>query len=765
MKKRSSRTMDVEKPAATAGLLLLDAMVFHEVAARMDSRIPTLANILAAPNTKKSLEEVWTRILQDVDYEPIFEIAVNILQSLPASPFLDEQLRQLLNTAYDIAASRVLLRHDLFGRVYHQLLLGKLVKYYATYYTSIPAARLLARLLVNLPSPLRIDTIPPRYGGQELRVVDFACGSGTLLSAIYKELDVKHRLDSDMPAVLDLHRYLIEEGLWGFDVLHHAVHLAATVIFMHNPTPVSHSRLYALRLEKAGNDYYLGSLNFFKDNQLKPAMVLSGGTPHGITGVSVQKLQSESLELPNFHLCIMNPPFTRSVGGNLLFGALPKRQRTQLQEKLAVILKEEGLSGIGQAGLGAVFVFLADKYLTPRGRLGLVLPRTVLSGVSWQAVREKLLKDYHVECIITSYQGDDNWNFSENTSLSEVLLVARKLESGQEPGYTYFLNLWLKPSNELESIHVGTQMVELYKQDVARLYDIENSNASPYHLKLHGKKVGEAYSAKLADTEIGVYNFFAQMELNRVVTLMRQGTVYIPGQGIGGRLSLTSLSNLGTEIGPDRRQVHNAFQKSDLRQGCLYKAFWEHDSDRVRTIRQLPNACLEHKDLGSAGKLWNKSGRLLIVERVWLPTYRVFSVFVEEPVLSNVWWPVKIDDMTGKILSLWLNSTYGLLLLLSKSEVTRGPLVGLKKTELINVPVLDLTKVDNFKKDSLLKCYENFCRREFEPLPKEFAAPQTRREIDEKLNEILEIKGSLDGLYKLLAADPMITNRAITASP
>lgn len=755
--------MDVEKLAATAGLLLLDAMVFHEVAARMDSRIPTLANILAAPNTKKSLEEVWTRILQDVDYEPIFEIAVNILQSLPASPLLDEQLRQLLNTAYDIAASRVLLRHDLFGRVYHQLLLGKLVKYYATYYTSIPAARLLARLLVNLPSPLRIDTIPPRYGGQELRVVDFACGSGTLLSAIYKELDVKYRLDSDMPAVLDLHRYLIEEGLWGFDVLHHAVHLAATVIFMHNPTPVSHSRLYALRLEKAGNDYYLGSLNFLKDNQLKPAMLLSGGTPHGVSGISVKMLQSQGLEMPDFHLCIMNPPFTRSVGGNLLFGALPKTQRTQLQEKLAVILKEEGLSGIGQAGLGAVFVFLADKYLTPGGRVGLVLPRVVLSGVSWQAVREKLLKDYHVECIITSYQGDDNWNFSENTSLSEILLVARKLERGQEPGYTSFLNLWQKPSNELESIHIGTQLVELYKQDVAGLYDIENSNASPYHLKLHGKKIGEVYSAKLANTDIGAYNFFAQMELNRVIVLMRQGTIYVPGQGIAGRIALTSLSNHGAEIGPDVRQVHSTYRKSSLRGGCLYKAFWDHDSDRVKTICQRPNACLEPKNLQSARKMWNKSGRLLIVERAWLPTYRVFSVFVEESVLSNVWWPVKIDDVAGKILSLWLNSTYGLLLLLSKAEVTRGPWVKFKKWELNNLPMPDLTKLDSSQTESLLKCYEDFCLREFKPLPEEFTAPQTRREIDEKLNEILGIKSPLDDLYELLAADPMITNRPLTA--
>ncbi|MEM3815707.1 MAG: hypothetical protein QW341_02545 [Candidatus Bathyarchaeia archaeon] len=71
-----------------------------------------------------------------------------------------------------------------------------MAKYYATYYTSIPAARLLARLLINLPSSLVVSIVPPTYNGEPLRVVAFACGSGTLLSAIYKEIDARHRIES-----------------------------------------------------------------------------------------------------------------------------------------------------------------------------------------------------------------------------------------------------------------------------------------------------------------------------------------------------------------------------------------------------------------------------------------------------------------------------------------------------------------------------------------------------------------------------------------
>ena len=37
--------------------------------------------------------------------------------------------------------------------------------------------------------------------------------------------------------------------------------------------------------------------------------------------------QEELATLPDLDLAIMNPPFTRSVGGNLLFGSLPAADR------------------------------------------------------------------------------------------------------------------------------------------------------------------------------------------------------------------------------------------------------------------------------------------------------------------------------------------------------------------------------------------------------------------------------------------------------
>jgi type I restriction-modification system DNA methylase subunit len=757
--KQTSSAKDIHKLISTAGLLIIDALVLSEIIAARNKEVPTLSILLQSANLKKEIENSWQYIIKKINYQPVLQIALDVLRNMSASPTLDKQLRNLVELAYDMASSRVLLRHDLFGRIYHRLLLGELVKYYATYYTSIPAARLLARLLVNLPSTLDAKDVPPKYGGEPLRVVDFACGSGTLLSAVYKELDTLHRISSERLRIDELHKYLIEEGLWGFDVLHHAVHLAATVLFLHNPIPVDKSKLYALRLGD-GDGRYLGSINFLTSPKLSGDMVLAGQIAGGIEEVSVSKREAASIELPLFHICIMNPPFTRSVGGNLLFGSLPKKERAALRKRLSEILNEKGLAGIGQAGLGAVFVFLADEYLVEGGRIGLVLPRAVLSGVAWEKVREKLLSSYHIEYIITSYEINNQWNFSENTDLSEILLVARKRRAEEEAGFTIFANLWRKPKNELESIHLGSQLKQLHQS--AALYNIENSNVSQHSLKLQGAKIGEAYSARLEDLNFGVYNFFSQMELNRTSILLRKGIVYTPDQGIVGHIKLTTLSDLGATIGPDVKQVHSVFRRESAR--SFYNAFWDYDSNLVNTIQQRPNSYLEPKDSRKARQLWTKRGQLLIVERAWLKTYPVLAIHLNNAVLSNVWWPVKLDDISlSKFLSVWINSTFGFLLFSSIAEVTRGPWIKIKKKYLQNMYVLDINKLNKHQRDALLQLYDKqvtsakISELRFKSPPEEFAQPDARKIIDEEICNILGLKLNLGTLYRMLSTEPMLT--------
>jgi hypothetical protein len=461
----------------------------------------------------------------------------------------------------------------------------------------------------------------------------------------------------------------------------------------------------------------------------------------------------------------MNPPFTRSAIGNLLFGGLPTSERAELQRYLGILLNKKRLSGIGQAGSAAIFVFVADKYLVRGGRLGLVLPRSILSGSSWKKVREKFLDEYHVEYIITSFEGDNNnWNFSENTNLSEVLIIAKKLKEEERAKHTIFVNLWRKPKNEVESISIGSQLLEIYSNP--KLFDIYNSNASVFSIRLRGKKIGESYSAFLDEKQFGHISFFAQAELNRVVSLLRRGILYLPKEGIIPKnIPLAPLSDIIEDIGPDCGYISKTFEMDKF---GTYKGFWGQRSEEVTSLAQSPNTNLKPKNVDAARRIWEKRSNFLLSYRARLNTNRTLSIIVSEPVVSSMWWSILTkDEKDAKILALWLNSTLGLLLLLSAAEVTEGPFVEFKKgdkeenTGLWGLPVINLHKLREKQKQAFLDLYDKIANKTLEPFPEEFSNPKTKKEIDDEINEILGIKTDFLDIYEMLSRDPMITGSTL----
>jgi len=736
-----------------AGLVLINAMIFQEVLSQRESRVRPLQGFYSHSDPIGSLASHWRFILDEINYYPIFHIAHDLLRCLSSDRSTTQAVRELLKTARQIVDWRASLRHDLAGRIYHRLLAE--AKYLGAYYTSIPAAVLLLKLALY---PESWNCAWSDLGAlKKLRIADLACGTGTLLMAAAEAVVDNHirarAREAYPPSVDELHDLLVSEILYGFDVLESAIHLTASTLALRNPEiPINVTHLG--KRDLGGPELALGSLEFLESPETGPLFA----QPKWIVGK--QRGQRPVQLLPELDLCVMNPPFTRSVGGNLLFGQFPAEERKRLQRKLQNLVRRLNLPASITAGLGSVFIALADRYLKDEGRLALVIPRALLSGVAWGKTRQLLEEKYHLEWLIVSHE-PEHWNFSENTNLSEVLVIARKREhaNSDKEERVNCVNLWRHPRNAVEALSVARALLKGDFPDVQK-------DPGTLEIAPNGEKLGEGLSVLWSWLRGRLWSFpcaFAQADLVRALFHLLEGRLYLPGEGLfpkRGRIPLCALQDLGG-LGFDRRDIHDGFTLARSR--TSYPAFWGHDAEAVLSMAQSPNRYLNpraraarDRPLRHASALWQKAGQVLIAERLRLNTRRLAAVFVEQRVLSNVWWPLatKVAEEEQKALVLWLNSTPGLLILLGHREETEGAFVGFKKPVLKQMPVLDVQNISKCALKKLTQAFDQLADASLLPFP-EMYHDATRAAIDTAVADALDLP-DFGILRKLLAREPII---------
>lgn len=754
-------------------LTLGNALVFQEVLSGYDGRVEPLRKTLQASDVAGAFCDHWRFIVEEINYLPIFKVARELLLAIPANQEVEDALRFLALRALDVVRHRAALRHDLMGRVYHRLLAE--AKYLGTFYTSVPAATLLLKVALD-PQRWPCDWTDPQ-GLSALRVGDPACGTGTLLVAAAEAITDNHvRASAESgihPDLRELHRRLMEDIVYGYDVLASAVHLTASTLSLRAPDiPFLSMHLYSLPL--GGPHDRLGSVEFLRERRERKVRIsadLFGATVAADKVTGTGDVAETYAPLPDLDLCVMNPPFTRSVGGNLLFGSAPPPERARMQKELQKILRSPTVYASSTAGLGSVFVALGHSALRDGGRMALVLPKAVLSGVAWSETRFLLGLHYQLEYLIVSHE-PGHWNFSENTDLSEALVVARK-RHGTEPadaGRAVCVNLWRNPSTAFEALSLAQSLTTGYPPDLA-------TGQGALSLQVGSTKFGEAVSVPWADLRApwgelrgGLWMppcAYAQNDLLRVAHHLLKGRLYVPGQGAVADVPLCSLGQLGT-LGPDVRDVHDGFVLSTGQ--TAYPAFWSHDAPLVTTLAQKPNRYLSPlpyakpgRHLRRASDLWPRAGSLLLAERLWLKTQRLAAVRLESKVLSNVWWPVALapeDPLAEKALALWLNSTVGLVVLLAHREETRGAWVKFKKPVLAGMPVLNVGALSPGQRQSLAAAYDRLCHEEVLPFP-HMAQDPTRQAIDRAIEQALGLPDT-GVLRQLLAREPVVCLNPLT---
>lgn len=83
----------------------------------------------------------------------------------------------------------------------------------------------------------------------------------------------------------------------------------------------------------------------------------------------------------------------------------------------------------------------------------------------------------------------------------------------------------------------------------------------------------------------------------------------------------------------------------------------------------------------------------------------------------------------------------------------------MKKADLVGMPVLDLRAIPPEQLHALSQLFDDVAEDEFERLPAMADCP-ARRRLDDGLSEILGLP-NLDGLRRLLASEPVVSNRRL----
>ena len=257
----------------------------------------------------------WKTISEEIDYVPVFDLAAQLAHILSTGPteIRDAVLWPLRQA---VAETRTVEGHDLSGRLFHTLLSD--AKFTGAYYTSVPAATLLARLVFE-DWPPNVDWADHEFPAS-LNVADLACGTGTLLMAVAAEAERRHEAAGGERSA-ELHKAMVEQALHGYDVQLSAIHFAATSLAMLNPQiEFDRMNLYVMDYGAEDGKVALGSLDFLGEDEVAVQFALSPEIPtQGAERVSGEGPQGAeagvTAKLPELDLAIMNPPFTRSVGG------------------------------------------------------------------------------------------------------------------------------------------------------------------------------------------------------------------------------------------------------------------------------------------------------------------------------------------------------------------------------------------------------------------------------------------------------------------
>ena len=735
-----------------------------EVLEKRRNPLPRPLSYYASPDRtvrRDSVMNDWQEIL-GINYAPIFADAYRMVDEAFSYDIQMSRrvLKQLWKTAYEICESHLPQIHELAGEIFQRLIVDR--KYVKSNYTMPESAALLSALVCP---DIECDNL-----GDLPKVADFACGTGSLLNGVYKQIQRLYEQKTGNNS-RSIHRAMMEQNLGGIDIYPHATHLTfMTMASAHADIPIGETRVLTAQCGKtADGTYATGSLELLDEAVLFDIFEIEAEQVGGFD-ITPTKL-NPSFPNNEMDIVIMNPPFLAEgadPNSRDRKGVFVSKERSDAERKemLKALRKKETRVAHGKVPYSH-FVELADKKLRSGGQMGMILPATVFTGSSCQKIRQMWATEYHDVVVVTIAQkaGHDS-AFSHDTGLAECMVVATR-GIGENAGRAKFVSLSKRPDSLLSAQSLA---VLIQRQSVTRRQEDAPHGGEP--LMIGNECIGTMLDCPI-DKNAWSASRVLSFSLMQTAYHLQHGQLHLPMQFDATDIPMCKIGDIATP-GYNDASIKDASRGDgafDVREHIGfsydgYPAIWKVNAPTQRSMQMQPNANLQIRrgKEEDARRILQRNSRTHYHRFLAFNANSVLAHWTETPSLGvGSFTNVKLEDARyDAAWTLWMNSTFGMLchwVTAGKQQPGRGMLsLGI----LPNVPTLDVRQLSDAQLKSAECVLDDLKKVRMKPY-NECATDPWRHILDARLlAEVLgitdeETHRAMQRLREMLSDEPSIT--------
>ncbi len=449
-----------------AALLMMNAAMLHQriASGRWISGVSPLESVKNDVNVVRRLLREWNEIMSR-DFKAVLDPAIKAIQAAEDTGKLAGLERALWHIAAEaerIAETYADMGADHAGPLFNRVMGNQASD--GAFFTRPTAAFIAASLTLDACGD--VDWSDPEVWKAH-KIVDLACGSGTLLAAMLAEMKRRARAQGASEEKLAaLQKLAVEDTIKGLDINPVSLQLAASQLTAGNHE-IRYRRM-GLRLMPYGPSphdsarVFTGTLELLGQRELLPRVGELDLPDEAIKSKQVWdprddvELEDAVDAAKDARIVIMNPPFTnRAKMGEKFPREMQQALRSRADTMEETLVRNDRDMGdfADKNSIAPLFVALADKCLdSSHSVLAMVHPTIAMTATSASVTRRTLAQRYHISDVLTCHL-PGQINLSQHVKINESIIVAKRRGEHQAPTRFIQLDRWPSDNNEAADLH------------------------------------------------------------------------------------------------------------------------------------------------------------------------------------------------------------------------------------------------------------------------------------------------------------------------